>query len=119
MHMATVDDPRGQISRLEAQIEELAEALVRCRWFILLSQALMAAGAVWILALPFGVVRFTPAAMLGSIAAIIGGIVGFGSNTSTARQLAAAMQAAEAQRAELIGSIDLRLVQDGENGTLH
>jgi hypothetical protein len=40
---------------------------------------------------------------------VIGGIVVFGSNTSTSKQ-AAALKAAEAHRAELIGMIDLRPV---------
>lgn len=110
--MTTDDEPRDQIARLEAQIEDLTNAINRCRWFILLSQASMVGGGAWILALVFGVTTFTPAAMLCSIAAIIGGIVGFGSNTSTARQQAAAMRAAEAQRAELIGNIDFRVVGD-------
>ena len=112
--MADDDDPRNQISRLEAQIEELANAINRCRRFILLSQASMGAGGLSILAVTTGAIRFTAAAMLCSIAAIIGGIVGFGSNTSTAKQHTAAMQAAEAQRAALIGSIDLRVVRGGE-----
>ena len=112
------DDPRNQISRLEAQIEELADAINRCRRFILLSQASIGAGGLSILAVTAGAIRFTAAAMLCSIAAIIGGIVGFGSNTSTAKQHTAAMQAAEARRAALIGGIDLRVVRGGESGAL-
>jgi hypothetical protein len=110
--MTIDDDPRDRISRLEAQIEELANAINTCRWFILLSQASMVGGGAWVLALVFGVTRFTPVAMLCSIAAIVGGIVGFGSNTSTAKQNTAAMKVAEKQRAELIGSIDFRVVGD-------
>lgn len=110
--MTNDDDPRDRISRIEVQIEELADAINRCRWFIVLSQAAMIGGGVWILALVFGLTRFTPAAMLCSIAAIVGGIVGFGSNTSTAKQHTGAMKAAEEQRAELIGSIDFRVVGD-------
>ena len=48
--------------------------------------------------------------MIGALAAIIGGVVGFGSNSSTAKQAMAAMKDAEAQRAKLIGMIDLRSV---------
>ena len=57
-----------------------------------------------------GVIRLDPMVTIASIAAIIGGIVVYGSNTSTADQATAAMQAAEAHRAELIGRIDLRVV---------
>src|SRR5205823_9332236 len=42
----------------------------------------------------------------------IGGTVVFGSNTSTAKQTAAAAEAAEARRAELIGKINLTVVTE-------
>ena len=110
--MPDEDDPRARIAQLEVRIEELAGSLERCRRLILLSQASIAVGGLWLLAVAFGALQFTPAAMLCSIAAVVGGIVGFGSNTSTAKQLAAEMKIAEAQRAELIGSIRLRVVGD-------
>lgn len=47
-------------------------------------------------------------------AAVIGGAVIFGSNTSTSKQAAAAIKAAEALRAELIGMIDLRSVEEAK-----
>jgi hypothetical protein len=57
---------------------------------------------------------FDSMAMVGAIAAVIGGTVVFGSNTSTSKQAAADIKAAEALRAELIDKINLRLV--GEAG---
>ena len=53
-------------------------------------------------------------AMVGAISAVIGGIVVFGSNTSTSKQAAAAIRAAEAVRAELIGKINPRLVGEAQ-----
>ena len=50
-------------------------------------------------------------AMIASIAAIIGGVVVFGSNSSTSKQAMAAMKVAETQRAELIDMIDLRALE--------
>jgi hypothetical protein len=50
---------------------------------------------------------------LGSIAAVLGGIVSLGSNTSTLQQTIDAIRVAEAHRSELIGRIDLRLVSGG------
>ncbi|MGB9352352.1 MAG: hypothetical protein WCB61_20965 [Pseudolabrys sp.] len=48
--------------------------------------------------------------MIGALAAIIGGVVVFGSNLATSKQTLAAMKDAEAKRTELIGMIDLRSV---------
>jgi hypothetical protein len=52
--------------------------------------------------------------VIGALAAIIGGVVVLGSNSSTSTQTMAAMKAAEAQRAELISMIDLRAVGPAE-----
>ncbi len=46
--------------------------------------------------------------------AVIGGTVVFGSNTSTSKQAAADIKAAEVLRAELIGKINLRLIGEAE-----
>jgi hypothetical protein len=47
--------------------------------------------------------------MIGAIAAIIGGVVVFGSNWSTSKQSTAAMKAAEMRRAELIDMFNLKI----------
>jgi hypothetical protein len=69
---------------------------------MLFCKVVIAAGVIWILAYLLGVIRFEPATMVGALAAIIGGIVVFGSNSSTSKQSTAAMKAAEMRRAELI-----------------
>ncbi|MGA8396234.1 MAG: hypothetical protein WB752_11365 [Pseudolabrys sp.] len=102
-------DLRDQIARLESDIEQLAEGLERCRKAMLLSKGAIAAGGICILAYFLGI-RFEPTIVIGALAAIVGGVVGFGSNSSTAKQTMAAMKVAEAQRTELIGMIDLRSV---------
>ena len=73
--------------------------------------------ATLILAIALRGVGFDPAVLIGSIAAVIGGTVVFGSNTSTLKQTAAVIKAAEAHRAELISQIDLCVVGDGNSRT--
>jgi hypothetical protein len=103
-------DPRDEIARLEAQIEEHSDAIERCRKMILASKLVAAGGAVLIVLLLAGIVRFDAAAMIGAMAAVIGGVVMFGSTTSTSGQLAVAIKEAEARRAALIGTINPRVV---------
>jgi hypothetical protein len=105
-------DPREAIVRLEARIEELEAKIESCQKFILASRVAMALAALVLAALMLGLIRFDPAAMAGSIVAVLCGFVVSGSNGSTAKEAAAQRDAAEAERAALIGAIDLRVVGD-------
>lgn len=100
-----------EIARLEGEIEALAERIERCRRIILGAKVAIAGGSVLLLALVLGIVPFNPTAMIFAMAAVIGGIVAFGSNTTTAKQAAVAMSAAQAQRDVLIGRMHLRVVE--------
>jgi hypothetical protein len=102
-----------RISHLEARIDALAETIEGCRKIILMSKFAIAAGVVAMLAMLLGAIQFDPAVLSGATAALLGGIVVFGSNTSTAKQAATKIKQAEALRAELIGRLDLRPVEDG------
>ena len=104
-----------QISQLEADIEALAEVVERCRKVTLTSKVAIAAGGIWLLALTLGAIRFDAMAMIASMALVIGDIVVFGSNTSTSKQTAVAIKAAEARRAELIDKINPRVVREAED----
>ena len=106
------DDPIDEISQIEARLEELAEVAERCRKFILVSKAAIAVGAAWLLVMMLGLSGSNEVAAIGSIAAVLGGIVSLGSNSSTLQQTMAAISAAEARRSNLIGGIDLRVVGD-------
>ena len=108
----TEDDPTDEISEIETRIEELAEIAERCRKFVLASKIAVGGGAVLLLITMLGLLGTGQAAVLGSIALVLGGIVSLGSNISTLRQTESAIGAAEARRSELIGRIDLRLVAD-------
>jgi len=107
-------DLHEEILHIEAHIEELADVIESCRKFIFISKVAIAAGGTLILAIIIGAVGFDPTVLIGAIAAVIGGIVVFGSNTSTLKQTTTAMKAAEAYRTELISRMDLRVVGDGK-----
>jgi hypothetical protein len=108
----TEDDPIDDISAIEARIEGLAEIAERCRKFILASKIAIATGIVLLIVMTLGLFGPGEVGALGSIALVLGGIVSLGSNVSTLRQTDAAISAAEALRADMIGRIDLRLVDD-------
>jgi hypothetical protein len=110
-------DPHDEIERLETKIEELAARVENCRKFMLASRIAITGGAIVLVALLFGVIRFDPTMMAGGAAALLGGIVMFGSNSSTAKEAEAELAAAEAVRADLIAHLDLHLV--AERPTLH
>jgi hypothetical protein len=111
----TDGDLHDRIAHLEADIEQLADGLDRCRKAMLLSKVAIGAGGALLLAYFLGAISFDPAILIGALAALIGGIVVFGSNLSTSKQITAAMKAAETQRAELIDIIDPRAVGPSRN----
>jgi hypothetical protein len=110
--MTEDDDPTDEIADIEARIEALAAEAERSRKFILASKAAIAGGVVLMLVAVLGLFGTGPSSALGSIALLLGGIVSLGSNVSTLRQTEAAIGAAEARRAALIGEINLRVVRD-------
>jgi hypothetical protein len=100
------------IARLEARVDELAEIIERCRKVDLASKVAVALGGALLLAILLGAVTFHPVALIASVTLLLGGIVLFGSNNSTSEATKAALKAAETERAELIGQIDLRVIAD-------
>jgi hypothetical protein len=106
------DDPIDEISRIEAELEDLAEVSERCRKIILVSKAAIAGGVALPLFMMLGLFGSNQVVAIGSIVGVLGGIVSLGSNVSTLQQTMAAMSAAEAIRSDLIGRIDLRVVSD-------
>ena len=109
-------DLHEQILHIEAHIEELADVIESCRKIIRISKAAIAAGGTLMVAIIIGAVGFDPTVMIGALAAVIGGTVVCGSNTSTLKQTVTAMKAAKAHRAELIRRLDLRVIGDREVG---
>ena len=113
---AETADPRDEIARLEEQIEQLEAKLESCQKFAAASRFAMALGGVLLAGLMFGVIPFDPLALTGAMASGLGGVVTLGSNNSTAKEAAAQLAEAEAERDDLIGSIDLRVI---DSPTLH
>ncbi len=112
LNLMAEDNPIDEISRIEARLEELAEVAERCRKIILVSKVAIATGVALMLVMMLGLFGSNQVAAIGSIAAVLGGIVSLGSNVSTLRQTMAAMSAPEVLRSDLIGRIDLRVVGD-------
>jgi hypothetical protein len=105
-------DPRDEIVRLETHIEKLADRLESCRKLILAGRVAVAAGGLVLVALLFGVIVFDPRVMMIGAAALLGGFVAWGSNSSTAMEAAEQMAAAESRRAALIGGLDLHVIAE-------
>jgi hypothetical protein len=101
------DDVRERIYRLEAEIEHFAKVAEGCRKIILVSKIVVSLGAATLLVTLFGLLRFDQLAFMGSIAAILGGIVGVGSNTTTRNQAQERVRTAERLRSELIDQLEL------------
>ena len=74
--------------------------------------AAIAGGAVLLAATILGLLGSNQVVALGSIAAMLGGIVSLGSNVSTLRQTEAAIGDAEKLRSSLINEIAPREVRD-------
>ena len=108
------DDLRDQISRIETDIEEYAITLEGCRKAMLLSKVAIAAGIAFLAANLLGAIWLNSVAVIGAMAAVIGGVVVFGSNLTTSRQATSAMAALESHRGELIDTINLRTIGEGD-----
>jgi hypothetical protein len=106
-----------QVAKLEERIEALTVSIERCRKISFAAKLAVAAGAIWFVLFLVWIVPFGPTAFVAATSAVLGGFVLLGSNATTWEQTEAARAAAEAARADLIGSIKLRVVS--ERPTLH
>jgi hypothetical protein len=110
-------DDTADIARIEERIEILQEAIARCRKLSVAARLMIGAGGGWIALTLVALVPYAPALAFGALAAVIGGIVLLGSNSTTWTQTEEALAASEAMRAEWIAGRDMRVVEDAR--TLH
>jgi hypothetical protein len=100
-------DPHDEVARLEERIEELASKIESCRKLILAGQIAVAGGTLVLAAMLFGAIHFDPAIMAGAVAASLGGIAVWGSNSSTAKEAAKELASVDSDRSALIEKMDL------------
>jgi hypothetical protein len=112
LNLMDEDNQIDEISRIEAQLKEVAGVSERCRKIILVSKAAIVGGVASLFVMMLGLFGSSQVVTIGSIAMVLGGIVSLGSNVSTMRQTMAAMSAAEVLRSDLISRIDFRIVGD-------
>lgn len=109
-----MDDVTGDdIARIEARIEALEESIGRCRKISTAAKIAIAAGAAWIVLTLLWIIPYVPYMTIAALAAVIGGVVLLGSNATTWTQMETARQASEALRDELIGQMEMRVVDEG------
>lgn len=106
------DNLREEIVLLEAQIEVLGDKIESCRKFILAARIAVVGGGVLLSATLLGGINFDPRALVAACAGVLGGIVVWGTNASTAKEAAAQLGQAEVQRTALIERLDLQVVAE-------
>jgi small neutral amino acid transporter SnatA (MarC family) len=106
--------PADEIERLEAQIDELREAIQRSRRLVVVGRACAFAGVALLVALILGLAYFTPVRMIVGISAGLGGLVLMGSSVGSTKQLELSLKQSEDERNAAIDA--LALVQLGDGG---
>jgi hypothetical protein len=113
------DASPADIARLEEHIEALRLSIARCRKIARAAKLVIAAGAGILVFTVLGLVPFITVPFIAAIAAVIGGCVLAGSNSTTWKQMQARLQNSEALRAETIGKLKMRTVGDDGIRRLH
>ncbi len=108
-----MDASHNDIARIEARIEELNEGIERCRKLALAAKIAIAGGGAWIVLTLLWLIPYVPYLTITALAAVIGGVVLAGSNSTTWNQTEAALAASEKMRDEMIESLELRVVDEG------
>ena len=105
--------PAEEIERLEAEIDELREAIQRSRRLVIAGRVCAFAGAAWLIALMFGVATFTPIRMIVAITLTLGGLVLMGSSVGSTKQLELSLKRTEEKRNAAIDALEFVELGDG------
>ena len=105
--------PAEQIERLEAQIDELRDAIQRSRRLVVGGRACAGAGAALLVALSVGLAFFTPVRMIVGISLGLGGLVLMGSSVGSTKQLEFSLKQTEDERNAAIDALALVQLGDG------
>ena len=98
--------PAEQIERLEAQIDELREAIQRSRRLVVAGRACAFAGAALLICLMLGLATFTPVRMNVGITVALGGLVLMGSSVGSTEQLELSLKRMEEERNAAIDALE-------------
>ena len=105
--------PAEQIERLEAQIDELREAIQRSRRLVVAGRACAFAGAALLICLMLGLATFTPVRMIVGITVALGGLVLMGSSVGSTKQLELSLKQTEDERNAAIDALEFVEFGDG------
>ena len=105
--------PAEEIERLEAEIDELREAIRRSRRLVAVGRACAFAGVALLVALIFGLAFFTPVRMIVGISLGLGGLVLMGSSVGSSQQLEISLKRTEDERNAAIDALALVQLGDG------
>ncbi|MFZ1964710.1 MAG: hypothetical protein WAU78_14810 [Roseiarcus sp.] len=105
--------PAEQIERLEAQIDELREAIQRSRRLVVAGRACAFAGAALFICLMLGLATFTPVRMIVGITVALGGLVLMGSSVGSTKQLELSLKQTEDERDTTIDALEFVEFGDG------
>ena len=97
--------PAQQIERLEAEIDELREAIGRSRRLVVVGRACLFGGAALLIGLMLGLATVTPVRMIAGITAALGGLVLMGSSVGSTKQLELSLKRRENERNAAIDAL--------------
>ena len=105
--------PADEIERLEAEIDELRDAIQRSRRLVVAGRACTFAGLALLAGLILGLATVTPIRMIVGITLALGGLVLMGSSVGSTRQLELSLKRTEGERNAAIDALALVQLGDG------